>query len=184
MSSRIPEQLKDKTALVVGCGGLGGYVVEHLVRIGMGKIIIADHDCFCHSNLNRQLISNLENIGLSKVQEAKKRAFSINKAVQIIPIEEKVDKTNIQKIAMGCDIVFDCSDNVPTRLILEEYCEEKPATYTRRHRRLMRSVAAVYPGIGRCLNCIKIFGEKLPQCLMFPLWSPLYKSAKSQGANR
>jgi molybdopterin/thiamine biosynthesis adenylyltransferase len=111
--------------------------------------------------LNRQLISNLENIGLSKVQEAKKRAFSINKAVQIIPIEEKVDKTNIQKIAMGCDIVFDCSDNVPTRLILEEYCEEKNLPLI--HGAigdLCGQVAAVYPGDRTLSKLYKDFSEK------------------------
>ena len=51
------DKLKDKSVLIVGCGGLGGYVIEELSRIGVGKLILVDGDVFSRSNMNRQLMA-------------------------------------------------------------------------------------------------------------------------------
>ncbi|MFW5780654.1 MAG: HesA/MoeB/ThiF family protein [Bacillota bacterium] len=156
-------KIKDKMVLVVGCGGLGGYVVEHLVRIGVGKIVVADDDCFCKSNLNRQLMSTLQNNGLNKAKEAKKRAAIINDSVEVAAVTERVHKANIEKIALGCDLVFDCCDNISTRLTLEEYCEKnKTVLIHGAINDLCGQVATIYPG-DKTIS--KLYGEKVSKRL-------------------
>lgn len=65
-------ELKEKAVLLLGLGGVGGYSFESLLRSGIGTIIVVDNDRFEESNLNRQLLSNLNNIGNYKVDEALK----------------------------------------------------------------------------------------------------------------
>ena len=67
------ELIKSKTVLVVGLGGVGGYVAETLIRSGIENIILVDYDTISLSNLNRQIISTRENIGNKKTLEFKKR---------------------------------------------------------------------------------------------------------------
>lgn len=71
-------KLKDKTVLVLGIGGVGSYTVETLIRNPIKKIIIVDSDVIDITNLNRQLYTNQNNIGLKKVDELEKRIKSIN----------------------------------------------------------------------------------------------------------
>ncbi len=66
------EKLKDFKVCVIGCGGLGGYIIEMLGRIGVGYITAVDGDNFSESNLNRQIISSDLNLGKNKAIEAKK----------------------------------------------------------------------------------------------------------------
>ncbi len=116
--------LKDKCVAILGIGGLGGYVFEELVRIGVGKIIACDFDVFSETNLNRQLLSTEINIGEFKVDEAVKRAALINSEVQI---DKWTEKGNIEalKAKLGaCDAVVDCLDTAGDRLSLEKICNE------------------------------------------------------------
>lgn len=147
LSSKAPDKVKNKTAFVVGCGGLGCYVVEYLARIGMGKIIIADNDTFCQLNMNRQLYSTSNTLQKSKVASAKERVSQINPNIACVIHQTEINKENISSIAEGCDIVFDCCDNVETRLMLEKYCEKADIPLI--HGALndiYGQVATVYPG--------------------------------------
>ena len=76
--------LKKSSVAVFGVGGVGGYVVEALVRSGVGKITVFDNDVIDFSNLNRQIVSTINNIGQDKVEAVKNRALSINENVEII----------------------------------------------------------------------------------------------------
>ena len=78
------EKLQNAKVAIFGVGGVGSFVVEGLVRAGVGNFIIVDDDKICLTNLNRQIITNNENINLYKVDEAKKRALSINPKINII----------------------------------------------------------------------------------------------------
>ena len=69
-------RLRTKTVFVAGCGGLGGYLIEMLLRLGVGAIRAADGDVFEASNLNRQLLSSTRNLGRSKAAAAANRAAS------------------------------------------------------------------------------------------------------------
>ena len=116
--------LKDKCVAILGLGGLGGYVLEELVRLGVGKIVACDFDMFAETNLNRQLLSTEQNLGKMKAEEAAKRASLINSEVQI---DKWTEKGNIEalKAKLGaCDAVVDCLDTARDRFSLENICNE------------------------------------------------------------
>lgn len=79
------ERIKNLNILIVGIGGVGGYTLESLVRCGVENITIIDYDRVDSSNLNRQIISNLNNIGQLKVDVARKRYTNINDKLNLKP---------------------------------------------------------------------------------------------------
>ena len=89
------ELIKSKTVLVVGLGGVGGYVVETLIRSGIENIILVDYDTISLSNLNRQIISTRENIGNKKTLEFKKRINSINPKCNVTILDMFLERSNI-----------------------------------------------------------------------------------------
>jgi len=117
------ELLAGKSVCVIGCGGLGGGVIEGLVRLGVGKITIIDGDVFDETNLNRQVLSNTANIGKSKSQEGACQMAEINPEVKITPVFAFYNEQNGRDVIKGHDIVIDALDNVTARLVLEEHCE-------------------------------------------------------------
>ena len=118
------EKLNGFNVCVVGCGGIGGYVIEMLARIGVLNITGIDYDAFDTTNLNRQIISNTTNIHKKKALEAKKRVFTINPDVYFIPVCEKITYENSIDLLAGNNIIIDACDNISTRLILEDACNK------------------------------------------------------------
>jgi len=117
------ELLKTKSVCVVGCGGLGGGVIENLTRMGIGELTVVDGDSFDESNLNRQVLSNETNLGRSKAVEAAEQMSRINSEIVLIAIEDLLNADNACAIIDGCDVVVDALDNVEARLALEDACE-------------------------------------------------------------
>ncbi|WP_195238242.1 HesA/MoeB/ThiF family protein [Romboutsia sp. 1001285H_161024_C4] len=117
------DKLKNFKICIVGCGGLGGYVIEMLSRIGIGYLKLVDEDSFDISNLNRQILCNENNIGKNKAIEAKERIKLINNNVNIDIVSEHLDSNNCEKIINNCHVVIDALDNISTRFILQRYCE-------------------------------------------------------------
>lgn len=112
----------EKTVLVVGCGGLGGYVIEELARLGVKRLVLFDGDTFCESNMNRQLESGLDTLGQKKAFVYKERlARKIGTSVTAVDSFLTEDNASI---VGDVDLVMDCVDNVKTRLFLEEICEK------------------------------------------------------------
>ncbi len=107
---------------VVGCGGIGGYVIEMLARVGILNITGIDQDIFDETNLNRQLFSTTNNLGERKALEAKKRVFQVNPDVFFTPICEKLTDDNALDLLAGNHIVIDACDNISTRLAMEKTC--------------------------------------------------------------
>ena len=89
------ERIKNKTILIVGLGGVGGYALEALARTGINNLILIDFDKIESSNLNRQIITNQENIGCDKVSEAKKRVLVINPNCNVITYNTFLDKDSM-----------------------------------------------------------------------------------------
>lgn len=118
------EKLKYFKVCIVGCGGLGGYIIEMLARIGVGNLTVVDMDVFDESNLNRQIISNERNLGHSKALEAKKRINSINHNVKVKVIEDGFNKNNGINIISDHHVVVDALDSIKSRLLLQEYCKK------------------------------------------------------------
>lgn len=121
----IPQQLKllRSKAAVVGCGGLGGYILEELARLGVGCIAAIDHDVFEEHNLNRQLLSTIENLGRPKVEAAEARIRQINPAIRLLPVREAFSRENGAELFDGMDVVVDAVDSIPVRLELAEVCD-------------------------------------------------------------
>lgn len=117
-------RLSLKSVCVIGCGGLGGSVIENLVRMGVGSLTVVDGDVFDESNLNRQVLSNEKNLGVSKAMEAATQMQQINSDVTIVPIYDMLTEENAIEIIAGHDVVVDALDNVSARRILESACEE------------------------------------------------------------
>ena len=113
--------LKSRVA-VVGCGGLGGYVIEELARLGVGFITAWDYDCFEEHNINRQLNAQLSNLGQSKVEMAAQRVNTINPVVEFISLPRKFDEQNGPEFLTNVQVVIDALDNIPTRMMLANVC--------------------------------------------------------------
>ena len=112
-----------KTVAVIGCGGLGGYLIEYLARIGIGSIRVVDADVFAESNLNRQLLSSTASLGKSKAEVAAARVRAINPSVQVEVFPVFLDSANARSLICGCDTVLDGLDNISARRILSKACE-------------------------------------------------------------
>ena len=102
--------LARSSVLVLGCGGIGGYVIEYLARIGVGHITAADGDVFQPSNLNRQLLSTESNLGMNKAFAGEARVREINSTVDYETIDFPVTGENAEKLMRGKDAVIDCLD--------------------------------------------------------------------------
>ena len=116
--------LRSKKIAVIGCGGLGGYIIEMLARLGVGTLAVADGDVFEESNLNRQLISDTGVIGKNKALQAKIRISTINPDTDVIAYDRNLTSENAREILSGCDIAMDALDGVESRLVLQQACEE------------------------------------------------------------
>jgi len=107
---------------VIGCGGLGGYLIEELARLGVGTIRVVDPDRFDEHNLNRQILSSSENLGDLKVEAAKERVNHINPSVSLIPLEVAFNRETAGNILQGVQVAADALDSIHTRLVLIEQC--------------------------------------------------------------
>lgn len=121
--------LKTKKVFVAGCGGLGGHIADTLLRIGVGSIIVADGDVFEESNLNRQLLSSTQNMGLSKAKCAKEYAEKINPSVCFTAYDEFVTAENAADMIRGCDAVIDALDSISSRRLLKAECDRQNIPY-------------------------------------------------------
>ncbi len=124
LSAEENDSLKNFRVCVIGCGGLGGNIIEQLGRLGIGYITAVDEDVFEESNLNRQLLSDMDNLGCSKAIEAEKRMKKVNPLITIVPVCQRLDMDNGMEIIKNHNVVIDALDNIESRLILEELAEK------------------------------------------------------------
>lgn len=118
------QQLKlfSSKVVVIGAGGLGGYILEQLARLGVGQLVSIDADIFEENNLNRQLLATPANLGSAKVEVARERISEINPAVTLTPVQELFTAANGQALLKGAACVVDAVDNVTARLELADVC--------------------------------------------------------------
>lgn len=118
------QQLFQSRIAVIGCGGLGGYIIEELARLGVGEIIAIDPDIFEEHNLNRQLLATPCSLGRAKVEAAQARVNEINPAVMITPIKEAFCTANSRVLLEGVTVAVDALDSISYRLELAAACTE------------------------------------------------------------
>lgn len=124
LSPQENDQLKNCKVCVIGCGGLGGYVIELLGRLGIGTITAVDGDIFEASNLNRQILSDTHSLGKSKAHTAKERMALVNPLITIHPIAERFTRENGKEILTGHHVVVDALDNIESRMVLQDMAKD------------------------------------------------------------
>ena len=116
------EKLLGARVLVVGGGGLGSPVALYLAAAGVGRIGLVDFDRLELSNLQRQVLYRMSDLGRPKVEAAARAAAALNPDVQVVPYQTRLSPEKAQEIMAGYDLVVDCPDNFPTRYLVNDAC--------------------------------------------------------------
>lgn len=125
------KKLQNSHVVVFGLGGVGSYVVEGLVRAGISYISIIDKDIVDVTNINRQIIADIETVGKSKVDVEEERILKINSNAHVSKIKEFVNKNNLEEIIekiiklqniVTINYVVDAIDTVSSKLEIIKYC--------------------------------------------------------------
>lgn len=125
------KNIKKAKVLVIGAGGLGSPVIQYLAAAGVGTLGILDFDKVELHNLNRQIIHNEETVGVSKVKSAIQFVEKLNRQVNCIALNQKLNPKNTSDIISQFDIIVDASDNFTTRYLVNDTCVKlgKPLVY-------------------------------------------------------
>lgn len=116
------KKLKAAKVLMVGCGGLGSPALLYLAAAGIGEIGIMDFDVVDDSNLHRQVLFGREDVGVPKVEAAKRRLASLNPHINIKTYNLQLTSKNALEIIKNYDAVADGTDNFPTRYLVNDAC--------------------------------------------------------------
>jgi molybdopterin/thiamine biosynthesis adenylyltransferase len=109
---------------IIGCGGLGGYVIEEMARLGVGTIKAIDPDIFEEHNLNRQILCTLNDLGKPKARVAQKRVNAVNPAIKIMAVVKPFSGETGAELLNGMDVIVDALDSALTRVELADCCEK------------------------------------------------------------
>lgn len=125
------QKLKGARVLVVGTGGLGSPLLQYLTAAGVGTLGLVDFDVVDRSNLQRQVLYSVDDIGTPKVEAAKKRLEKLNTNVTFITYNTRITSQNALDIVRDWDVVADGTDNFPTRYLVNDACVllDKPLVY-------------------------------------------------------
>ncbi len=119
-------KLKGASVILLGTGAVGGYALEGMVRAGIGRIRVVDHDVFNESNLNRQILATADTLGRPKVDVACERARSINQDIDIEGMDVLVNEETIPGIVTDdFDIVVDAIDTLRNKTALLRYVSDR-----------------------------------------------------------
>src|SRR5207344_212469 len=114
------QQLLESKVLLLGAGGLGSPAAMYLAAAGVGTLGIVDMDVVDASNLQRQILHNVDRIGERKVDSAKKTLTQLNPDVDVVTYDVRFGADNVLDILDGYDVVLDGTDNFPTRYLLND----------------------------------------------------------------
>jgi molybdopterin/thiamine biosynthesis adenylyltransferase len=147
--------LEHATIALVGCGALGGLQAELLTRMGVGELRFADFDVVSLMNLHRQILYTEEDVEQrrAKIDAALAKLSTLNRAVRLVALNEKVTAQNINGYLAGATVVLDATDNIETRFLINDWCvaQKVPWVYTG-VAGTSGMILPVVPG-GPCLRC-------------------------------
>lgn len=125
------EKLLQAKILVIGAGGLGSSALQYLACAGIGLIGIIDDDKVEISNLQRQIIHNFDNLGQEKILSAKEKLQKLAPHLTVNLINQRANYDLLSKEVNNYDIIMDCTDNFPTRFIINQVCfqQKKPLIF-------------------------------------------------------
>jgi molybdopterin/thiamine biosynthesis adenylyltransferase/rhodanese-related sulfurtransferase len=115
-------RLRDASVLVIGAGGLGSAVLQYLCAAGIGRLIIVDHDRVEESNLHRQPIYRMSDVGSFKAQAAREALLGANPEVRIEALCERLTPANVQRLVTGVDVVVDAADSFAVTYVVSDEC--------------------------------------------------------------
>jgi molybdopterin-synthase adenylyltransferase len=119
------EKLLAAKVLVIGAGGLGSPVLLYLAAAGVGNIGVVDDDVVELSNLQRQVIHNLQNLNQKKVESAREKISALNPDINLTIFSQRANREFLRKICVDYDFILDCTDNFQTRFIINEICHQQ-----------------------------------------------------------
>jgi adenylyltransferase/sulfurtransferase len=170
------QKLLDATVLIIGMGGLGSPAALYLAAAGVGRIIISDFDRVEDSNLQRQIIHRTQDIGELKSLSAKRSIAEINPDCEVEAIDWQLDEAELEKYADKADLILDCTDNFPSRFMINRVCV-KTATplVSGAAIRMEGQIASYIPNTGGpCYQCLyKAEFENTETCEMEGVLSPV-----------
>jgi adenylyltransferase/sulfurtransferase len=155
LGSQGQSRLEASSALIVGCGALGGSLALTLVRSGVGRVKLVDRDVIEESNLPRQVLFEPEDIARPKATVAKERLARVGGPTRIESSARHLDAELLRELADDVDLVLDGTDNLATRYLLNDYCVERGLPWI--YGGVVGSsglVLPVLPGSGACLRCL------------------------------
>lgn len=115
-------RLSESKVMVIGAGGVKSSLLLYLASAGVGTIRVVDDDRVELSNLNRQILFDTNDIGLSKAEAAGRRLSALNPEVSIDALVERVDQANISDLCSGFDVVVEGGDSLAGRLLINQHC--------------------------------------------------------------
>ena len=148
-------KLRISKVAIIGVGGLGTNVSQMLTLIGVGKILLVDHDKVSVTDLNRQVLFTEKDVGKPKVIIAKKRLEELNPEVQVEVVQERLNSENVGDLLKSYDIIVDCLDNWKTRKILDLYVWNANKVLVHGAvNGFYGQVTTIKRGITTCLSCL------------------------------
>jgi len=148
------QTLSRSKAAIIGCGALGTNIAGFLTRAGIGDLLIIDRDLVELNNIQRQTLFDETDVGKPKALAAAEKLKTINSGIDIHPLVKDLHSENIGETLADVDVVLDATDNIPIRMVVNDFCVKNgiPWVYAGVIRtRLM--VMSIVPG-GPCLRCI------------------------------
>jgi len=160
-------KLRSSGVLVIGAGGLGCPALMYLAAGGVGKIGIVDDDAVSVNNLHRQVLFSMADVGKNKARAAAGRLKDMNPACDVVTIEKRFSPSSAETMLSGWDVVLDCTDNFPTRNLINAACllSGKPLVYGAVYRFEGHASVFNHKG-GPCYRCLfpSLDGEKNGSC--------------------
>ncbi len=149
------KRLKNAKVLIVGAGGLGSPALLYLAAAGVGTLGIVDFDTVDESNLQRQIIHGVSDVGKSKAESAKESIAEINPYVNVIQHKDRLDSSNVMEIFAGYDLIVDGTDNFATRYLVNDACVllHKPYVWGSIYR-FDGQASVFWADYGPCYRCL------------------------------
>ncbi|WP_438863319.1 molybdopterin-synthase adenylyltransferase MoeB [Neptunicella sp.] len=179
------EKLLNGKVLQIGVGGLGCACAQYLVAAGLGSLLLVDDDNVELTNLQRQVLHGDVSLGNAKVQSAKDALTRINAECEVGAIKQRLDRTLFESLIEDIDVLVDCTDNLPTRNLLNQLAVEysKPLV-SGAAIRMEGQITTFYPASkGPCYQCLSsLFGEQQLSCVESGIMSPVVGTIGSMQA--
>jgi adenylyltransferase/sulfurtransferase len=165
-------------ALIVGIGGLGNPAAQFLASAGIGTLTLCDADAVDLTNLQRQILFSMPEVGMPKVDAAARRLAAVNPEVRLVALQQRVGAAELARLVAAADVVLDCTDNFATRHAINRAC-------VRAQRPLVSGAAIRFDGQlavfdtrradSPCYHCLFDEGDELEEtrCATMGVFAPL-----------